>query len=51
MKLLIAEDDSDIALTYKKGLERKNYNVAITSNGEECLKIYNENYIKLHSNW
>lgn len=47
MKLLIAEDDSDIALTYKKGLERKNYNVTITSNGEECLKIYNEELHKI----
>lgn len=42
MKLLIAEDESDIALTYKKGLEGRNYHVTITSNGEECLKFYNE---------
>jgi CheY-like chemotaxis protein len=42
MKLLIAEDESDIALTYKKGLEGRNYHVTITPNGEECLKVYNE---------
>jgi CheY-like chemotaxis protein len=47
MKLLIAEDESDVALTYKKGLEWKKYHVTITSNGEECLKIYNEELHKI----
>ncbi|MDQ6724176.1 MAG: response regulator [Thermoproteota archaeon] len=47
MKVLIAEDDSDIALTYKKGLNVKNYDVTITSNGEDCLKIYNEELHKI----
>ncbi len=50
MKLLIAEDDPDISLTYKKGLDQKNYNVTITSNGEECLKIYNEELHKITYN-
>ncbi len=47
MKVLIAEDDSDIALTYKKGLNANNYHVTITSNGEDCLKIYNEELHKI----
>jgi CheY-like chemotaxis protein len=47
MKVLIAEDDFDIALTYEKGLERKNYQVTITTNGEECLKAYNEELHKI----
>ena len=47
MKVLIAEDDIDIALTYKKGLDRKDYQVTITSNGEECLKSYNEELHKI----
>lgn len=47
MKLLIAEDDPDIALTYETGLNKKNYHVTITSNGEECLKIYNNELHKL----
>ena len=47
MKLLIAEDDSDIALIYKKGLHMKNYEVTIASNGEDCLKIYNEELHKI----
>jgi CheY-like chemotaxis protein len=42
MKILVAEDDYDIALTYEKALERKNYQTIITSNGEDCLKIYND---------
>jgi len=47
MKLLIAEDESDIALTYKKGLEWKKHRVTITANGEECLKAYNEELHKI----
>src|ERR687889_20780 len=52
MKLLIAEDDPDIALIYKKGLDLKNYKVTIASNGEDCLKIYNEELHKItfHNN-
>ena len=47
MKLLIAEDDQDIALIYKKGLDMKNYKVTIASNGEDCLKTYNEELHKI----
>ena len=47
MNLLIAEDDSDIALVYRKGLDMKNYKVTIASNGEDCLKIYNEELHKI----
>jgi CheY-like chemotaxis protein len=50
MKVLIAEDDFDIALTYREGLDRKGYQVTITSNGEDCLKIYNEELHKLTFN-
>jgi CheY-like chemotaxis protein len=42
MRLLIAEDNEDIAFTYKNGLDIKKYKVTITSNGEDCLKIYND---------
>ena len=42
MKILVAEDDYDIALTYEKALESKNYQTTITSNGEDCLKVYND---------
>src|SRR6476659_10576380 len=55
MNLLIAEDDSDIALVYRKGLDMKNYKITIASNGEDCLKIYNEElhkitFDKIHGN-
>ncbi len=42
MKVLIAEDEPDIALIYKLCLDMKNYDVTIASNGEDCLRIYNE---------
>jgi CheY-like chemotaxis protein len=50
MKLLIAEDNSDVAFVYKRGLDMKNYNVTITSNGEDCLKTYNEELHKMTFN-
>ena len=40
MQVLIAEDDLDIATLYKKALERRRHDVVITSNGEDCLKMY-----------
>jgi CheY-like chemotaxis protein len=42
MEILIAEDDSDTASSYKKALEEGNHKVTITDNGEHCLKIYHE---------
>jgi CheY-like chemotaxis protein len=42
MEILIAEDDSDTASSYKKALEEENHKVTITDNGEHCLKIYHE---------
>src|SRR6476620_1383819 len=47
MKLLIAEDNEDIVFVYKKGLALKNYSVTIASNGEDCLKLYNEELHKI----
>jgi CheY-like chemotaxis protein len=47
MRLLIAEDDPDIAFTYKTGLKKKNYQITITSNGEDCLKTYNNELYKI----
>jgi len=42
MNILIAEDEIDIALLYKKVLEARNHQVTVTSNGEECLKCYHD---------
>ena len=42
MNILIAEDETDIALLYKMALERRNHRVITTGNGENCLKAYHE---------
>ena len=42
MNILIAEDEMDIALLYKKVLESRNHQVTVTSNGEDCLKCYHD---------
>jgi DNA-binding response OmpR family regulator len=42
MKILIAEDDSDIALMYRVALHNRNHHVVITDNGEDCITIYRE---------
>jgi CheY-like chemotaxis protein len=42
MNILIAEDEKDIALLYKKVLEARNHQVTVTSNGEDCLKSYHD---------
>jgi CheY-like chemotaxis protein len=40
MMVLIAEDEPDIALSYKRALEKNDHEVIIASDGEECLEIY-----------
>src|ERR671930_2359370 len=40
MKVLIAEDEKDVALSYKLALEKNNHEVIITTNGEECINMY-----------
>ena len=44
MKILIAEDDRDIALFYKVVLEARNHHVVSTDNGEDCLTIYRHEF-------
>lgn len=40
MRILIAEDESDISHTYRVALESRNHNVNIASDGVSCLRIY-----------
>ena len=40
MRILVAEDDLDISILYKRALEKRNHSVVITSTGEECLQNY-----------
>lgn len=42
MKILIAEDEPDIVEAYKIALEKRNHEVVITYNGEDCLKVYHD---------
>ena len=44
LKILIAEDDIDIALFYKVVLEARNHHVVSTDNGEDCLTIYRQEF-------
>src|SRR5919198_1631580 len=49
MKVLIAEDDIDTAASYKMAIEERNHGVVITDNGEDCLKVYQEELQKVSS--
>lgn len=40
MKILIAEDDSNLSEGYKDALESRHHEVVLTANGEECLEKY-----------
>ncbi len=42
MNVLIAEDDKTISRAYRIVLEERGHNVAITDDGEMCMKIYEE---------
>jgi CheY-like chemotaxis protein len=42
LKILIAEDETDIAILYKTALKKRNHQPTITTNGEGCLKVYHE---------
>ena len=46
MRILIAEDDPEAVQAYKDALHSRNHQVTITSNGEECLKVYNKTLIR-----
>jgi|SRR5581483_182481 len=46
MRILIAEDEENISLTYKLFLEDRGHEVTITTNGKECLEKYRSNIPK-----
>lgn len=49
MKILIAEDDGDIALMYRVALKDRNHHPTLTNNGEDCLTIYRQELKKFVS--
>lgn len=50
MRILVAEDDHDTAKVFKQTLEHRGHIVTLTTNGEDCLNIYNDRLqnVKLH---
>jgi CheY-like chemotaxis protein len=40
MKILVAEDESNIATLYEVSLEANGHQVQLTDNGEDCVKAY-----------
>jgi CheY-like chemotaxis protein len=46
MKILIAEDESDISHTYRVALESRNHDVEITDDGAKCVQVYREELSK-----
>ena len=40
MKILVAEDEPNIATLYKVSLEANGHQVQLTDNGEDCVKAY-----------
>jgi CheY-like chemotaxis protein len=44
VRVLVAEDEKDIALSYKLVLEQRNHVVFISYNGIDCLKRYRNGY-------
>lgn len=46
MKILIAEDEDTILQTYQLALASRNHELHTTTDGEECLKIFEEHLVK-----
>lgn len=42
MKILVAEDEAEIAKSYKLVLEKRKHQVTLTIDGEECINAYKE---------
>ena len=43
MRILVADDDKDIASGYRDALEYKGHQVTLTYSGQECIDIYKTN--------
>ncbi len=50
MRILVAEDELDIARTYKMVLEDRGHDVTVTENGEECLDVYSNELKRMKIN-
>jgi DNA-binding NtrC family response regulator len=48
VRVLIAEDEPDICLTYKIALESRNHEAVIAQNGDECMDIYKKEFFTIN---
>ena len=48
LRVLIAEDEEDIAQQYKMTLEALGHEVVLTKDGESCLKLYHKEFAENH---
>ena len=48
MRILVAEDEEDIKSVYNMTLAGRGHEVFLTSDGEECLKIYRQKLQEYH---
>lgn len=48
MRILIAEDEPEILKPYQIALEARQHHVVSSESGEECLKIYHDEFLKTH---
>src|SRR5688572_28698973 len=51
MKILIAEDEKVIANSYRILLESRNHEVIICSDGEQCIKTFEEHASKMKNSF
>jgi len=49
MKILIAEDEPDIARSYKLTLEERGHSVLLASDGVDCLAKYQDEWLKIRN--
>jgi len=48
VRVLIAEDEPDICLTYKIALQSRNHEAVIAQNGDECMDIYKKEFFGIN---
>ena len=51
MRILVAEDDKEIAKAYQKILSAKGHEITCTNDGFECLDIYKKGISEKNSNY
>jgi CheY-like chemotaxis protein len=50
MRVLVAEDEPDICLTYRMALESRNHEAIMAHDGDECMDIYTKEFLDTQKN-